>query len=156
MDLSLEIISLQELGLRLALICAMGFLLGYDREEKHKPIGYQSYVIIGVITCLIAIMSQELYANFQHSGDTLNIDLAKIVAGTLTGIGFLGAGAIIKREDGEKVVGTATGASIWAAGGLGLMLGFGFYALSIPGFLIIWFSLGLLPKIINRITGTKG
>ena len=62
------------------------------------------------------------------------MDLGKIIEGTMTGIGFLGAGAIIKVEK-DKVVGTATGASIWASGGLGLCLGFGMYGLALLAFL---------------------
>ncbi len=66
----------------------------------------------------------------------MTLDLGKIIAGVLTGIGFLGAGAIIKVEK-TQIVGTATGASIWAAGGIGLCLGFGMYGLALIGFLAV-------------------
>jgi putative Mg2+ transporter-C (MgtC) family protein len=146
MPFQLETIGYGELALRLGLMCIFGFLLGYDREAKEKPIGYQSYIIIGLISCLIAIMGEEIYAKYEGVNSVLRIDMGKIISGTLTGIGFLGAGAIIKR-DHDVVIGTATGASIWGAGGLGLMVGFGFYTLCIIGFAVIWFVLTLLPKI---------
>lgn len=122
-----------------------GLAIGYDRKTKDKPIGYQSYAIIAITTCLLAIMSQELYLQFKSLED-FTLDLGKVISGVLTGIGFLGAGAIIKRDDTE-VIGTATGASIWAAGGIGLMLGFGFYVLSFLGFVSILLTLHFLPKI---------
>ncbi|MFW0776501.1 MAG: MgtC/SapB family protein [Rickettsiales bacterium] len=145
----LEIITLQDLLLRVALVCVMAFLLGYDRKKKDKPVNYQSYMIVAVISCLIAIMAQELYANFSSVDNVIKLDLGKVIAGILTGIGFLGAGAIIKRSDDEEVIGTATGAGVWASGGLGLMLGFGFYSLAILGFSIIWSVLSLLPRIVR-------
>jgi len=116
-----------------------------------------------VTTCLVALMAEELYAKHHASDDLLQMDLAKIIEGTLVGIGFLGTGAIIKRRD-DHVIGTATGASIWAAGGIGLMLGFGIYGLALLGFvsmLIILVGFGYLRKPmlgedeINRPLGAK-
>jgi putative Mg2+ transporter-C (MgtC) family protein len=126
-----------------------GFFLGYDREHKDNPITYQAYMIICLTTCLLAMMGQEIYANFKYAEETMTIDLGKVISGTLTGIGFLGAGAIMKRND-DQLIGTATGASIWAAGGLGLMLGHGLYILVFASFFLIWFILALLPKFMHK------
>lgn len=134
--------------LRVFLACGIGFLLGYDRKKRDKPIGYQSYVIITLITCLLAMMAQELYTEYATADGVIKLDLAKIIAGTLTGIGFLGAGAIIKRDE-DHVIGTATGASIWAAGGLGLILGFGYYSLALIGAALIWLTLSILPRLMK-------
>ena len=144
----LETIGIFEVVIRILIASLFGFLLGYDRYKKDKPISYQSYIIITVITCLLAIMGGELYENYNQAENAITIDLGKIISGTLTGIGFLGAGAIIKR-DKDYVEGAATGASIWAAGGLGLLLGFGFYSLSILGFVVIWLTL-MLPKLLRK------
>lgn len=117
---------------RAVLALGFGMVIGLDRDIKNKPIDFRAYMIVAVTTCMVGILGQELYADFSKASDVLTIDLAKIIEGALTGIGFLGAGAIIKINN--KVVGTATGASIWAAGSIGLCLGFGAYILAFIAF----------------------
>lgn len=126
----------QETLLRVGLAILFGFILGIDRDHKNKPIDFRVYMIVAVTTCIVAMLGLELYASQVTTDEVLKLDFGKIISGVLTGIGFLGAGAIIHRDEGG-VVGTATGASIWAAGGIGLALGFGFYALAATGFLAI-------------------
>lgn len=137
--------------MRVFLACVVGFMFGYDRKKKEKTIGLQSYAIIALSSCLIAIMSQELYAQFSSADHVIKVDLGKVIAGVLTGIGFLGAGAIIKRTDSEEVIGSATGASIWASGGIGLMLGFGFYSLSIIAAATVLVILTLSGKFYKQV-----
>lgn len=134
---SFSAIGYSEVFLRLALAAFFAFLLGYERQSRDKPMGCRSYMIVSVTTCLLAMMGLELHADYTDATNgLLSLDLGKIISGTLTGIGFLGAGAIMRRSD-DHVVGTATGASIWASGILGLVFGFGFYALAIIGNIII-------------------
>lgn len=134
-------LSWADLILRVFLAMAFGFLLGLDRENKNKPIDFRAFIIVAVTTCIVAIMGQELYAALSGSVDEMApLDLAKVIAGVLTGIGFLGAGAIIHRDD-NRVIGTATGASIWASGGMGLALGFGFYGIALVAFAAIGLTL---------------
>jgi len=134
-------ISISELIVRVAMAMVFGFVLGLDRDSKNKPIDFRAFIIVAVTTCIIAIMGQELYIVLsENNGASVPVDLAKIIAGALTGIGFLGAGAIIHKSD-DRVVGTATGASIWASGGIGLALGFGFYELAIIAFVTIGITL---------------
>lgn len=141
---SLLYISWPELILRVGLAMGFGLLLGLDRDTKNKPIDFRAFVIVAVTTCIIAIMGQELYAELSIGSEDVAspLDFAKIIAGVLTGIGFLGAGAIIHKSD-DRVVGTATGASIWAAGGMGLALGFGFYGIAVVAFVAIALTLVL-------------
>ncbi len=139
--LSLSSISGNELILRVFLAMLFGLIIGLDRDSKNKPIDYRAYMIVAITTCAIAILGQELnhaYAN-ATDGEFVSLDLGKIISGALTGIGFLGAGAIIQRDD-KSVIGSATGASIWASGGIGLALGFGFYRLAFVAF----FAIGLI------------
>ncbi|WP_085899493.1 MgtC/SapB family protein [Kiloniella majae] len=132
LNLDLTYISWQELLLRIGLTMAFGLVLGLERDTKNKPIDFRAYMIVAVTTCVLAILGQEIYSDFASAKDIVKVDLSTIVSGVMTGIGFLGAGAIIQR--GDRVVGTATGASIWAAGGIGLTIGFGFYTLGIVAF----------------------
>ncbi len=122
--------------LRISLAIAFGLVLGLDRNKKNKPIDFRAYMIICVMTCILALLSQQMYYDLKDSDEFISLDLGKIIAGVLTGIGFLGAGAIIKR-DNDQVVGTATGASVWASGIIGLSLGFGAYPLAIIGFISV-------------------
>lgn len=133
---ALSVVSWQEALLRLVLAVALGALLGIERDTKNKPIDFRAFAIIALASCALAILAQEIYHDFSGADSVISVDLSKVIAGVLTGIGFLGAGAIIKQNDGQ-VVGTATGASIWASGAMGLMLGFGFYGLAVTTFLLI-------------------
>ena len=154
MNFGLEIVPYSEAALRVFIACVIGFILGFDRAQKAKPMGYRTYIIVAVTTCLLAIMGQEIYADYSDVKEVLRIDLGKIISGVVTGIGFLGAGAII-RDDKNQIIGSATGASIWASGGIGLMLGFGFYSLAVIGFMTIFFVLAYLHRIVDKVTGNK-
>lgn len=134
--LALETVSWLEATIRILLALMFGYVIGFDRDKKNKPIDFRAYMIVCAATCVVAMLAQELNAFYMDTdSDLLKIDLGKIIAGILTGIGFLGAGAIIKKED-TQVIGSATGASIWASGGIGLCLGFGIYALAVIAFAV--------------------
>ena len=146
--IDMDVVSLQETLLRVVLALAFGLVLGLERDRKNKPIDFRAYMIVAVTTCIVAIMGQELYSDYAQASDVVSLDLSKIISGVLTGIGFLGAGAIIKVEK-DQIVGTATGASIWASGGIGLCLGFGMYGLAGIGFVaiaLVLFGGGFLSK----------
>ncbi|MCK7592065.1 MgtC/SapB family protein [Pseudomarimonas salicorniae] len=149
-ELSLTYVSWPELFLRVGLAMLFGLLLGLDRASKNKPIDFRAYMIVAVTTCIIAVLGQELYSEFSNADPVVSVDLAKIIAGVLTGIGFLGAGAIIHRGEGD-VVGTATGASIWSAGGIGLALGFGYYGLALVAFLAVGAILAFSGWLVGRV-----
>jgi len=121
---------------RILLACLFGMIFGLERNSKNKPINFRAYMIVAMTSCIVAILGQELGHEFAQYDGVMSMDLGKIVSGTLTGIGFLGAGAIMKLSD-NRVVGTATGASIWACGGIGLTLGFGYYSLALAAFVVV-------------------
>lgn len=137
---NLDVITGTELITRMVLATTLAMLLGIERDTKNKPIDFRAFGLISLASCVLAIMSQELYEDFSSAEHVIKMDLGKIIAGVLTGIGFLGAGAIIKHKDGE-VVGTATGATIWASGAIGLTVGFGFYGIAITMFVIMFIIL---------------
>jgi putative Mg2+ transporter-C (MgtC) family protein len=145
-----DAVSVGETVLRIGMAAGFGLVLGLERDWRKRPIDFRAYMIVAVSTCLIAIMAQEVLADYQHTDQTLQLDFMRAVEGVLTGIGFLGAGAILRHKQDNRVIGTATGASIWAAGGLGLTLGFGLYGLALIGFAAIvatLFVLGLCMPI---------
>ena len=110
-----------ELALRLLLAAALGAAIGYQRERAKKPAGLRTHVLISIGAALFTIAS--IYG-FGGTEDT-----ARVAAGVVAGIGFLGAGAIIR--DGEGIVaGLTTAATIWAVAGIGLAAGAGLYVVS--------------------------
>jgi putative Mg2+ transporter-C (MgtC) family protein len=136
--LDLTSLSYFDVFIRMALAVFFGLCLGIDRDMKNKPVDFRAYVITCASTCLLAIMGQELFIYYKDAaeGNFISLDMGKIISGALTGIGFLGAGAIIKNSN-DNIVGTATGASIWASSIIGLCLGFGFIFLASIGFAVI-------------------
>jgi putative Mg2+ transporter-C (MgtC) family protein len=140
--------------IRVIIAALLGAMLGLDRDIKNKPVDFRAYMIVCVATCLIGIMALELNYQFSNENETvIAIDIGKLISGALTGIGFLGAGAIMRDKDKESgIVGTSTGASIWGSAIIGLCLGFGYFFLALLGFftiLITLFLLGILHKPIK-------
>ena len=110
-----------EMVLRLLLAAALGAMIGYQRTRAGKPAGLRDYTLICVGAALFTVAS--LY------GFSAVADPARIAAGIVTGIGFLGAGAIIRREQGV-VAGLTTAATIWVVAAIGLAAGAGLYVVS--------------------------
>ncbi|ADQ15735.1 MgtC/SapB family protein [Halanaerobium hydrogeniformans] len=132
---------------KLILAGLLAALIGYDREKQNKAAGIRTNVIVSVISCLIMILSIEV--------SKVNLDLgitgdpARLAAQVISGIGFLGAGTIIKQED--KVEGLTTAASLWGVAGLGLAIGYGMFDISIIAALIIFISLRIAPSVKRRL-----
>jgi len=142
-----NVVFMPEVLLRVVLAGLMGFVIGFDRDRKDKPMGARTYMIVCMTSAMLCIMGQELFYIYGGSGESIpGLDLSKIIGGVLTGIGFLGAGAIIKRDD-THITGATTGASIWAAGGIGMMVGFGLYALYAVAFLSVLVTIAFVPKL---------
>jgi len=110
-----------EMILRLLLAAALGAIIGYQRERVGKAAGLRTHILICVGAALFTIAS--LY------GFGATADPARVAAGIVAGIGFLGAGAIIRTGEGI-VAGLTTAATIWAVAGIGLAAGAGLYLAS--------------------------
>jgi len=110
-----------EMILRLLLATALGAIIGYQRERAGKAAGLRTHILICVGAALFTIAS--LY------GFGATADPARVAAGIVAGIGFLGAGAIIRTGEGI-VAGLTTAATIWAVAGIGLAAGAGLYLAS--------------------------
>jgi len=110
-----------EMVLRLLLATALGGVIGYQRERSGKEAGLRTHVLICSGAALFTLVSIYGFAGS---------DPARIAAGIVTGIGFLGAGVILHRSGGE-VVGMTTAATIWAVAAIGLAAGAGLYIISV-------------------------
>ena len=114
--------------LRLLLAAVLGGAIGFQREKVGKPAGLRTHMLICIGAALFTVTS--IYA---FSG---NADPSRIAAGVVSGIGFLGAGAIIFRTADGYVAGLTTAATIWVAAGIGVAAGAGLYIASLVTTLI--------------------
>ena len=127
-----------EMILRLLLAAALGAIIGYQRERAGKTAGIRTNILICVGAALFAVASYAF-------GDAA--DPSRIAAGVVAGIGFLGAGVIIRTGEGH-VGGLTTAATIWAVAGIGLAAGAGLYLISTVTALLVLIVL-LLPHPIR-------
>ncbi len=107
-----------EMVLRLLLAAALGAAIGYQRERAGKQAGLRTHILISVGAALISLIS------IYGFGDAS--DPARVAAGVVVGVGFLGAGVILHRQGGI-VAGLTTAATIWVVAGIGLAAGAGLY-----------------------------
>ncbi|MBU0709622.1 MAG: MgtC/SapB family protein [Candidatus Omnitrophica bacterium] len=112
--------------LRLVLSVVLSGFIGLERQARRRYVGLRTHILLCLGSCLI--MFTSLYV-FDIYKDMVPLDPARIAAGVITGIGFLGAGTIIR--DKEKVKGLTTAASLWVVAGIGLAVGVGFYLASV-------------------------
>ncbi len=121
--------------LRLLLAAAMGALIGLERDLKKKPAGIRTHMLVCLGACVYTLISVSEFP----------LDSARIAAGIVAGIGFLGAGAIIGSQDG--VHGLTTAAGIWVTAAVGLALGTGSYVIAAVSTLLMVVTLFINIKI---------
>ncbi|NOZ68094.1 MAG: MgtC/SapB family protein [Deferribacteres bacterium] len=118
-------ISFYEIITRILLGAIIGGIIGFEREVHGRAAGFRTQLIVCLAAVLIMIVSENYYYYIPNTDPNLRIDPARISAGALIGIGFLGAGVIIK--SGYAIRGLTTAASIWIVSAIGLAIGGGLY-----------------------------
>lgn len=138
--------------LRLVLALLFGGLIGLEREHKRRPAGFRTYMLVCLGAALTLLLSQYEYVmlttRWLSISTALGIrtDVSRFGAQVINGIGFLGAGTIIVTGR-QEVKGLTTAAGLWASACMGLAIGAGFYECVFLGFLLIFLSIRLLPKV---------
>jgi len=107
---------------RIAFAILFALSIGVERFVHKKPVDFRPFVIIALASCGLGLLVVEL--PFSSDDPNLSIDPAKVISGVMSGIGFLGAGALFR--EGDIVKGAGSAASIWSAGAIGLICGMGF------------------------------
>jgi len=123
---------------RLLLAAALGGVLGYDREKKGKSAGLRTHMLVSMGAAMFVMVP-------QLAGMAI-ADLSRVIQGVVTGLGFLGAGAIIKHRDEEQVQGLTTAAGVWMTAAIGIGCGLGRPLTAILSTVLAWLVLGLLPR----------
>src|SRR5699024_7519220 len=140
-----------EIILRLVLSAIIGGLIGMEREVNNRPAGLRTHVLVSVTSALIMLVSIDGFYNVKTG--LRDGDPARLAAQIVSGIGFLGAGTIIKT--GSNIKGLTTAASLWACAGVGLAIGNGYYLGGLLTAGIVLFTLISLGSCERKISKAK-
>lgn len=127
-------IIIKDVLIRIILACLLGGLIGMERESVNRPAGFRTHILVCMGSTLVMLTGIFLFDNYKT---LTNLDPARLGAQVISGIGFLGAGTILR--EGLTVKGLTTAASLWAVACIGLAIGSGFYlgAIVSTGFVFI-------------------
>jgi putative Mg2+ transporter-C (MgtC) family protein len=138
---------------KLSFAAVAGIVIGLERELKGKPLGLKTCLIISVMACLLTTVSYEsafLYAK-EYSRP---MDPGRIPSYIISGIGFLGAGVIMKRGN-EAISGLTTASLVLASAGIGITIGAGFYIEAVAGILFLIFGIKVIPFLFDKMGPKK-
>jgi len=136
---------------RLALSALLGSFIGYERERLAWAAGLRTHMLVAVGSTMVMIVSAYGFADVMGPG--ISLDPSRMAAQVVSGIGFLGAGAILAR--GEVVRGLTTAASVWSVAGIGLAVGGGLYVPAIAATAIILIILAGIKPLERRFIGAR-
>jgi putative Mg2+ transporter-C (MgtC) family protein len=137
--------------IRLLTSFILGSIIGLERERKARAAGLRTHILVCMGSCLIMLISLYIYELYK---DKAPLDPARIAAGVVTGIGFLGAGTIIRSREGIR--GLTTAASIWVSSAIGLAVGCGFISAALIVTLLTFLTLSYLRKVERKVTKDGG
>lgn len=143
-----------EVIFKLSYAALVGFVLGIEREAKHKPLGLKTLVVISIASTLLTIVSIKA-ATEAHNGEFfIRSDPMRLAAQIISGVGFLGAGVIMRRSN-DMISGLTTAAIVWAASGFGIAIGAAYYFEVAVGLVLLVFSVILLPYLMKKYGPTS-
>lgn len=142
--------SVYEIIFKLALACVLGALIGLERESLNRPAGLRTYTLVCVGSALAMIVSIDIYMQYYQ---TVNADPGRIAAQVISGIGFLGAGTIMR--EGASVRGLTTAAGLWVVACIGLAVGAGLYIPAVATTILILFVLIYFIRFEQFFTGLR-
>lgn len=137
-----------EVVVRLVLAILFGGLIGLERESVNKSAGFRTHILVCVGSTLIMLVSLDVYSQFQGKA---NIDPGRVAAQVVSGIGFLGAGTIMR--EGVSVRGLTTAATLWAVAAIGLAVGIGYYFGAVISTGLVFLTLVYLGKVERNVSG---
>ena len=135
------------------MLCAMlvGIVVGVERGRSHRPAGMRTHMLVALGACVTMVVSNFLFVQFRPLGATP--DPARLGAQVVSGVGFLGAGTIMR--EGLSVKGLTTAASIWAVACLGLAAGAGYYAIALTGAAAVYATLTVFEVVQRKMNVTR-
>ena len=131
------------LVVRLGLAVLLGALIGWERERRESAAGLRTHMLVALGTALFVLVPQQAGLS--------DADLSRVIQGLVAGVGFLGAGAVIKQTRSGEVHGLTTAAGIWSTAAIGVAVGLGREATAIISAVTVVAILGLLLRIEERM-----
>jgi putative Mg2+ transporter-C (MgtC) family protein len=144
-DLGLQL----EIAFRLVAAAVLGACIGLEREIHAHPAGMRTHLLVSLGAALFTVVSMYGFLSFAGPGEPGVVDPTRIAAQVVSGIGFLGAGAILKY--GASIRGLTTAGSLWATAAIGMAAGAGQLIIAVGGSAIVLFSLWPLNWIVGRL-----
>jgi putative Mg2+ transporter-C (MgtC) family protein len=136
-----------DLAVRMLIAAILGAGIGFEREIHDHPAGMRTHLLVALGSAIFTELS--IFGFGPSAGGSANVDPTRIAAQVVSGIGFLGAGAILKY--GTSIRGLTTAASLWATAAVGMAVGAGSWIVAVVGAAIILFSLWPLNSVIARL-----
>lgn len=130
---------------KLGLCVLLSGIIGFEREHSHRPAGFRTHILVAVGSALIMLTS--VYIAEKYKGQ-MNVDITRMSAQVVSGIGFLGAGTILR--EGFSVKGLTTAASLWAVSCVGIAIGAGFVTGAIIATCVVYLTLNSLKKVVVK------
>ena len=134
--------------IKLGVTTILSGFIGFEREHSHRPAGFRTHILVAVSSSLVMLTSVYIFDSQGMTGD-----VTRMRAQVLSGIGFLGAGTILR--EGFSVKGLTTAASLWAVACIGIAVGAGFYAGALVATFVIYLTLNSLKRFIVRGSAGK-
>jgi putative Mg2+ transporter-C (MgtC) family protein len=127
---------------RLLLAGILGGALGYERERSGKAAGVRTHMLVAMGAALFVLVPQQ--------GGMVIGDMSRVIQGIVTGVGFLGAGAIIKHREAENVQGLTTAAGVWLTAAIGIACGLGREATAVLSTVLALVVLTVIPRLLGK------
>lgn len=144
-------ISNTEIVIRLLIGAVFGGIIGFERHAHGRAAGFRTHLLVCVASVLVMIVSEYYHYLSLFDPSYVRADPGRMAAGAITGIGFIGAGVIVKM--GFNVQGLTTAACVWIVSIIGLSIGSGLYVAGTTGFVITYLALWLLRQWEDRMPG---
>ena len=131
-------------------------LIGWERERRNRPAGLRTHIQVGVIADLFAVLADTLIERFARDSPHVRFALVGVLRAVVSGVSFLGAGAIFSDRRGEGTKGLTTAAGLLATAGVGVACGLHLYVLATGATLLFLFTLGWLGRLAGEVTDSQG
>jgi len=141
-----------DISVRILAAAIFGALIGFEREIHEHPAGMRTHLLVSLGSALFTVISIFGFVGVLPAGQGSPVDPSRVAAQIVTGVGFLGAGAILKF--GTSIRGLTTAASLWATAAIGMAAGAAEYIIAAVGTAIVLFSLWPLNWVVDRIHGS--
>lgn len=146
-----------ELNLMRGLLAAfvLSGMIGWQRERVNRSAGLRTHILVGVSAALFIVLSETLIGTFAAQDDQVRFDIIGVLGAVVSGVSFLGAGAIFSSGAGQQTKGLTTAAGLLATAAVGVACGLHLYVLATGATLLFLFTLGPLSRLSDRLSSPQ-